>query len=65
MQCCSDAGPLSSMVTYFRPASVCHLLVACADHLVRRRVLCYSFASDLCLSRESSLLENMFFLVAN
>ena len=30
-QCCSNAGPPSSMVTYVGPASVWRLVVSCAD----------------------------------
>ena len=30
-QCCSNAGPSSSMVTYIGPASVWRLVVACAN----------------------------------
>ena len=59
-QCCSNAGPPLSMVTYIGPASVCRLVVACANpvlhpDLTHSVLLCsypagcggYSFTSHL------------------
>ena len=43
VQCCSNARPPSSMVTYIILDRY-HLVLACADR-VQQRVLCYSFMS--------------------
>ena len=78
-QCCSNAGPQSSMVTYIGPASVWRLVVACANpilhsDLTHRVLLCsypagcggYSFTSYMYLSQfvqESSQIEKHVFFL--
>ena len=74
-QCCSNAGPPSSMVTYVGPASVWRLVVSCANPVLHpdlTHLLCsypagcggYSFTSYLSqLVQGSSLIEkHVFFL---
>ena len=75
-QCCSNAGPPPSMVTYVGPASVWRLVVSCANpvlhpHLTRSVLLCspagcggYSFTSYLSqfVQRSSQIERHVFFL---
>ena len=76
-QCCPNAGPPSSMVTYTRPASVWRLVVACANpvlhpDLTHSVLLCsypagcggYSFTSFLSqfVQGSSQIEKHVFFL---
>ena len=76
-QCCSNAGPPSSMVTYIGPASVWRLVVACANpvlhpDLTHSVLLCsypagcggYSFTSYLSqfVQGSSQIEKHVFFL---
>ena len=48
VQCCSDAGPSSSKVTYIRPALAWRLLVACADPVLHPDLTHSIYKWNLC-----------------